>query len=107
MSESHDDRLLRARVRNLVARTNVAAIELAILLSVFESISRTSQLLDKGGVVHDMELPGVPDPTTLFAKEEDMSTLEAVQLLQEFLDMSTEGQARLWSVLKLDLADED
>ena len=102
MSEPHDDRLARTRAKNLVARTNGAAIELAILLSVFESISRTSQLLNEDPMPSE-ELAGIPDPNTLFAGEESMSTLEAFQLLQEFLEMSPEGQARLWSVLTLDV----
>ena len=48
------------------------------------------------------ELPAIPDPDELFAKEDEMSIAEGVAILRGFLDMSAEGEARLWRLLRLD-----
>ncbi len=103
MGEAHDDHIGRVRVKKLVARTAVAAMELAVLVSVFDDITKTAQLLEEG--VPEEELAGIPDPDTLFAKEEDLTTLEAFNTLRDLLGMSPEGQARLWSILTLNADD--
>jgi hypothetical protein len=102
MSEAHDDdqeRLEAARMRTLVAETGVRVLELAVLFSAFEAVAQGVYL--EGGDVPPEELPGIPDPVELFAGEEDMTTGEAVQTLRGFLDMSAEGEARLWRLLRL------
>ena len=74
--------------------------ELAVLLSTFEALGRTALFAEKGGVPGE-ELLTVPDPGELLTKEEGMTTREAVDLLRSFLDMSAEGEARLWHLLNL------
>jgi hypothetical protein len=104
MSEAYDDyqdRLEAARLRNLIAATGVRVCELGILLSAFEAIARGAQLRERGGVPNE-ELPGVPDPGVLLA-EGDLTTGEAIRALRDFLGMSPEGEARLWSMLELDI----
>jgi hypothetical protein len=99
----HDDyqeRLEAARLRVLVNATGVRVLELAVLFSAFEAVAHGAELADTGGVPPE-ELPGVPDPMTLLSSEEDMSTAEAVQIVRSFLDMSDEGEARLWRLLRL------
>jgi hypothetical protein len=107
MSEAHDDyleRLEAARLRALIAETGVRVCELAVLFSTFEAIARGALLLEGGGVPTE-ELPDVPDPGELLAKEEDMTTREAVDILRNFLDMSAKGEAKLWDVLNLMIPD--
>ncbi len=101
MDEAHDHDLFIARLRNLVGRTGVAVLELAVLLSAFDALIRSGQLLKEGGVPFE-ELFDVPDPDELLAKEEDMTTGEGVQILRAFLDMSEQGEARLWRLLHID-----
>jgi hypothetical protein len=106
LSEAHGDyqeRLEAARMRALVAETGVRVLELAVLFSAFEAVAQGVHLESAG--VPAEELPGIPDPAELLAGEEDMTTAEAVQTLRSFLDMSAEGEARLWRLLRL--ADED
>ena len=103
MSDPRDDyskALAAARLRHLVRRTDVAVMELAILFSAFDAAGG-SAFLEEGGVSAE-ELPAIPDPDELFAKEEEMTTDEGVAILRGFLDMSAEGEARLWRLLRLD-----
>ena len=102
MSDPRDDYsedLAAARLRHLVSRTGVAVMELAVLFSAFDAVTDLA-LLGEDGVPAE-ELPGLPDPDELFAKQEEMTTTEGVAILRGFLDMSTEGEARLWRLLNL------
>lgn len=105
MSEAHDDdreALEAARLRVLVNETGVRVLELAVLFSAFEAVAQGAKLEDSGvAPLPSEELPGVPDPTELLSSEEDMTTAEAVRVLREFLDMSEDGVARLWRLLRL------
>ncbi len=101
MDEAYDHDLFIARLRSLVARTGVAVLELAVLLSAFDALARSGRLLKEGGVPLE-ELSSVPDPDELLTIEEDMTTGEGVQILRDFLDMSEQGEARLWRLLHLD-----
>jgi hypothetical protein len=101
MDEAFDHDLFIARLRNLIGKTAVTMLELAVLLSAFESLAHSGELLREGGVPPE-ELSGVPDPDELLAKEQDMTTGEGVEILRRFLDMSEEGEARLWRLLHLD-----
>jgi ADP-ribose pyrophosphatase YjhB (NUDIX family) len=98
--DNHQERLEEARLRALVNETGVRVLELAVLFSAFEAVARGAEIAGAGGVPPE-ELPGVPDPAALLASEEDMTTAEAVQIVRRFLDMSAEGEARLWKVLAL------
>jgi hypothetical protein len=105
MDEAYDDyrdRLQAARLRALISEVGVRVCELAVLLSAFEDVARGVQLVERGGVPAE-ELPGPPDPRELLAKEEDLTTGEAVEFLHRFLGMSAEGKDRLWSFLNLDI----
>ena len=88
-----------ARLRALVNETGVRVLELAVLFSAFDSVARSAELA--GGDVSPEELSGVPDPAELLSSEEDMTTAEAVHVLRSFLDMSDEGEVRLWALLRL------
>jgi hypothetical protein len=100
MGDTRDDEIFEARLRNLVGRTAVAALELAVLLRAFESLAHSGELIKRGGVPQE-ELSTVPDPDELLAREEDMPTDEGISILHRFLDMSDEGEARLWRLLDL------
>jgi hypothetical protein len=103
MSDPRDDyseALAAARLRHLVSRTGVAVMELAVLLSAFDAAGG-SAFLEEGGVPAEESL-AIPDPDELFAKEDEMSIAEGVAILRGFLDMSAEGEARLWHLLRLD-----
>jgi hypothetical protein len=100
--DEHDDyqeRLEAARLVALANETGVRVLELAVLFSAFESVVRSAELA--AGEVPPQELPGVPDPVELLSSEEDITTAEAVRVLHGFLDMSDEGEARLWRLLRL------
>jgi hypothetical protein len=99
MDEAHNDRLETARLKALVAETGLRVCELAVLLSTFKAIAEGEALEERG--VPREERPGVPDPAALWAREEDMTTKEAVDILSDWLDMSAEGEARLWRLLSL------
>jgi len=104
MSEAHDDyqeRLEAARLRALIDEIGVRVLELAVFLSAFEDVARGALLLEREDVPTD-EIPGPPDPQELLAKEEDLTTGEAVEFLHKFLGMSEEGKAKLWDILNLD-----
>jgi hypothetical protein len=103
VDEAHEDYLEAARLKNLVAETGVRVLELAVLFSAVDAVAR-GVLLEGSNVPHD-ELPGIPDPGELLEREGDITTAEAVQILRDFLGMSTEGEARLWRLLSL--ADEE
>ena len=101
--DEHDDyqeRLEAARLVALVNETGVRVLELAVLFAAFESVAHGAELASTGSIPPE-ELPEVPDPTTLLSSEEDMTTAEAVRVLRGFLDMSDEGEARLWRLLRL------
>ena len=100
----HDDyqeRLEAVRLRALVNETGVRVLELAVLFSAFEAVAHSADLASTGSIPPEELPPGVPDPTTLLSSEEDMTTAEAVQIMRRFLDMSDEGEARLWRLLRL------
>jgi hypothetical protein len=99
MSEGHED-FGRACLDALVSEVGVRVLELAVLLSAFDTMVREAQLLEEGDVPRE-ELFGVPDPYQLLGREADITTAEAVQILRDFLDMSAEGEARLWRFLGL------
>ena len=108
MSDPRDDYsedLAAARLRHLVSRTGMAVMELAVLFSAFDAVTDFA-LLEGDGVPAE-ELPGIPDPDELFAKGEEMTTAEGVAILRGFLDMSTEGEARLWRLLNLTVDGSD
>jgi hypothetical protein len=106
MDEEHADRLAAARMRSLVARTGVAVLELAVLLSAFEAVVGDLRAVERGDIPHE-ELLGVPDPAELLAKEADVTTREALEILRRFLDMSAEGEARLRDLLSLEIPDDE
>jgi hypothetical protein len=102
MSDPRDDYsedLAAARLRHLVSRTGVAVMELAVLFSAFDAVTDFA-LLEGDGVPAE-ELAGIPDPDELLAKAQEMTTAEGVAILRGFLDMSAEGEARLWRLLNL------
>jgi hypothetical protein len=99
--DDHQEHLQAARLRNLIAETGVRVLELAVLLSAFEDVARGTILAEREGVPLE-ELPAPPDARELLAKEEDLTTAEAVEFLQRFLGMSAEGRKRLWSLLNLE-----
>ena len=103
--EYYSEDLAAARLRHLVSRTGVAVMELAVLFSAFDAVTDVA-LLEEGGMPAE-ELPGIPDPDELFAKREEMTTAEAVAILRDFLDMSAEGEARLWRLLSLSAEGSD
>jgi hypothetical protein len=108
MSDPRDDYsedLADARLRHLVSRTGVAVMELAVLFSAFDAVTDFA-LLEGDGVPAE-ELAGIPDPDELFEREEEMTTAEGVAILRGFLDMSAEGEARLWRLLNLSADDSD
>jgi hypothetical protein len=98
--DDYEERLEAARLKALVNETGVRVLELAVLFSAFEAVTHGAELAGTGGVPSE-ELPGVPDAVELLSSEEDMSTAEAVQIVRSFLDMSDEGEARLWRLLRL------
>src|SRR5215212_4352460 len=102
MSDPRDDYsedLAAARLRHLVSRTRVAVMELAVLFAAFDAVTDLA-LLQEDGVPAE-ELPSIPDPDELLAKQEEMTTVEGVAILRGFLDMSAEGGDRLWRLLNL------
>ena len=101
MSEAHEH-LGHVRLRLFAIEVGVRVLELGVLLSAFDSMAQEARLLilEEGNVPPE-ELPGITDPAELLAGEEDMTTAEAVQTLRGFLDMSAEGEARLWRLLQL------
>ncbi len=102
MSNARDDYsedLAAARLRHLVSRTGAAVVELAVLLSAFDDV--TDFALLEGESVPDEELAGIPEPDELLAKAQEMRTAEGVAVLRGFLDISAEGEARLWRLLNL------
>jgi hypothetical protein len=88
-----------ARLKNVVARTGMTVVELAVLISAFDALAYSGQLLKEGKVPAE-ELTDIPDPEELLVKEADMTTAEGVTILSNFLDMSPEGEARLWRLLQ-------
>ena len=103
--EDYSEDLAAARLRHLVSRTGGAVMELAVLFSAFDAVTDLA-LLEEGAVPAE-ELPGIPDPDELFAKEEQMTTAEGVAILRGFLDMSAQGEARLWRLLNLSAEGSD
>jgi hypothetical protein len=103
--EDYSEDLAAARLRHLVSRTGGAVMELAVLFSAFDAVTDVALL--KEGTVPAEELPAIPDPDELFAKEEQMTTSEAVAILRGFLDMSAQGEARLWRLLNLSAEGSD
>jgi ADP-ribose pyrophosphatase YjhB (NUDIX family) len=96
----YQERLEAARLRALAAETGVRVLELGLFFGAFEAVAEGAELGESGGVPSE-ELPGVPDAAALLSDEEDMTTTEAVRVLRRFLDMSDEGEARLWRLLAL------
>ena len=97
--KDYSEDLAAARLRHLVSRTGAAVVELAVLLSAFDDV--TDFALPDGESVPAEELAGIPDPDELLAKAQQMTTAEGVAVLRGFLDMSAEGEGRLWRLLKL------
>ena len=103
--EDYSEDLADARLRHLVSRTGVAVMELAVLFSAFDAVTDFA-LLEGDGVPAE-ELAGIPDPDELLAKQEEMTTADGVAILRGFLDMSAEGEARLWRLLNLTVDGSD
>ena len=97
--KDYSEDLAVARLRHLVSRTGTAVVELAVLLSAFDDVTDFSLL--EGESVPAEELAGIPEPDELLAKAWQMTTAEGVAVLRGFLEMSAEGEARLWRLLKL------
>ena len=97
--KDYSEDLAAARLRHLVSRTGAAVMELAVVFSAFDAV--TDFALLEGDGVPTEELAGIPDPDELLAKAQEMTTAEGVAVLRGFLDMSAEGEARLWRLLKL------
>ena len=97
--KDYSEDLAAARLRYLVSRTGAAVVELAVLLSAFDDVTDFALLEGDGEPAE--ELAGIPEPDELSAKAQQMTTSEGVAVLRGFLDMSAEGEARLWRLLKL------
>jgi hypothetical protein len=102
--EDYSEDLAAARLRHLVSRTGPWWSWL-VLFSAFDAVTDLA-LLEEGTVPAE-ELPAIPDPDELFAKGEQMTTAEGVAILRGFLDMSAEGEARLWRLLNLSAESSD
>jgi hypothetical protein len=97
--KDYSEDLAAARLRHLVSRTGAAVVELAVLLSAFDDVTDFAFL--EGDSMPAEELAGIPEPDELLAKAQEMTTAEGVAVLRGFLDMSAEGEARLWRLLNL------
>ena len=97
--EDYSEELAAARLRHLVSRTGAAVVELAVLLAAFDAASDFALL--EGDGVRAEQLAGIPEPDELLAKSQQMRTAEGVAVLRGFLDMSAEGESRLWRLLDL------
>ena len=97
--KDYSEDLADARLRHLVSRTDAAVMELAVVFSAFDAVTDFA-LLEEDGLPTE-ELAGIPEPDELLAKAQEMTTAEGVAVLRGFLDMSAEGEARLWRLLNL------
>jgi hypothetical protein len=97
VGDDHRRRVEDARLRTLSAMIGERVVELAILLSAFKAVAESGPLEQQD--VPRSELFAIPDPFTILTDEEKMTTLEAVNVLRDWLGMSEEGEARLWRLL--------